>query len=356
VRAALEAALNDGSWGRYQGRHEERLVAAWAERQQAPHALVCCSGTFAVELALRGLKVEPDEEVVLAGYDFPGNFRAIEAIGAVPVLVDIRADNWTLDPAAVTSALGPRTRAVLVSHLHGGMTDMAGMRALADRHGIAIVEDACQAPGASISGRPAGSWGDVGVFSFGGSKLLTAGRGGAISCRDADVWQRAKIYCQRGNHAFPLSELQAAVLLPQIERLDQDNARRRAAAGQLTQRIAGLPGLRPLVNPTQPAEPSFYKLGLHYEPASLGDCSIERFVAATQAEGVPLDRGFRGFVLRSSRRCRRVDDLANSRRAADSTLLLHHPILLEPQQTVAAVAEAIAKVCWWMNPGRIARG
>jgi dTDP-4-amino-4,6-dideoxygalactose transaminase len=349
ILAALEEAWKDGSWGRYQGRHEERLVAALTELQQVPHVLLCCSGTFAVELALRGLKVAAADEVILAGYDFPGNFRAVEAIGAIPVLVDIGPDNWTPEPAAVASAIGPKTRAILVSHLHGGMADMAGLRAVADRQGIPLVEDACQAPGASILGRPAGSWGDVGVLSFGGSKLLTAGRGGAIITRDPDIHQRAKIHCQRGNDAFPLSELQAAVLLPQIEALDRSNAQRRGAVGRLLRHIATIPGMRPLVNSAQPAEPSFYKLGFHYESKAVGDCPIARFVALVQAEGIPLDRGFRGFALRSDRRCRQADGLPNSRRAADSTLVLHHPILLEPPDVLMALGDGIAKVCRSIN-------
>ncbi len=349
VLAAIESAAADGSWGRYHGPHEERLLAALTERHGVPHALLCCSGTFAVELALRGLNIGPDDEVILAGYDFPGNFRAIEAIGAIPVLADIRADNWTLDVAAVAAAHGPRTRAVLVSHLHGGLADMAALRAWADRQGVAIVEDACQSPGASVSQRPAGTLGDVGVLSFGGSKLLTAGRGGAILTRSADVCQRAKIYCQRGNNAFPLSELQAAVLLPQVGQLDAFNKQRRIAVELLRKALGQLKAIRALIKPEGPDLPSYYKLGFHYDAAELNGCPIERFVAAAQAEGLALDRGFRGFSLRSGRRCRRADDLLNSRHAADATLLLHHPVLLEAKETIVRVAEALLKVAHWLS-------
>src|SRR5215831_17047378 len=99
--------------------------------------------------------------------------------------------------------------------------------------GVAVVEDAAQCPGASVQGRPAGAWGDVGVLSFGGSKLLSAGRGGALLTRHADVHQRARLFLHRGNLVCPLSELQAAVLLPQLAKLDERNGQRAASVGRL---------------------------------------------------------------------------------------------------------------------------
>jgi dTDP-4-amino-4,6-dideoxygalactose transaminase len=183
---------------------------------QVEHVLPCASGTIAVELALRGLGVVAGDEVILAAYDFGGNFRAIDAIGARPVLVDIGLNHWCLDADLLSQAISKSTRAVIVSHLHGTLANMRRIMEVAKDMQLGIVEDACQVPGAIVQGRPAGSWGDVGVLSFGGSKLLTAGRGGALLTSRADVFQRAKIYHERGNQAFPLSELQCAVLPPQI--------------------------------------------------------------------------------------------------------------------------------------------
>jgi perosamine synthetase len=163
VRAALDAAYADGSWGRYHGPNCQRLRAALAEYHGVEHVTLCCSGTIAVELALRGLKVGPDDEVLLAGYDFAGNFRAIEAVGARPALVDIEPATWCLDVERLEAAIAPETRAVIVSHLHGGLVPMRRLMHIAAARGIAVVEDACQAPGAIIDGRRAGTWGDAGV-------------------------------------------------------------------------------------------------------------------------------------------------------------------------------------------------
>jgi dTDP-4-amino-4,6-dideoxygalactose transaminase len=351
VQAALATAYADGSWGRYHGPHCERLRDLLAEMHGVRHAWLCSSGTIAVELALRGLKVGVGDEVILAAYDFPGNFRAIEAIGARPVLVDLAAGTWTLDVDQVAAAISPETKAIVVSHLHGSHDDMQRLRELANERGLTIVEDACQVPGAMIAGRAAGSWGDCGILSFGGSKLLTAGRGGAIVTDREDVLQRIKICCERGNDAFPLSELQAAVLIPQIPQLPAANARRLSAVRALLTASANVSGLSPLTLPQDPlVQPAFYKLPwlLAGNDDACNSPQFEqlrrRFIAAIQAEGVAIDEGFRGFARRTSQRCRVVGDLAHARRAAAGTVLLHHPVLLEPAETLARVGQAIAKV------------
>lgn len=344
VELALREAVADGSWGRYHAQHTERLAAELAHIHGLEFVTLCCSGTFAVELALRGLKIGHGDEVILAGYDFPGNFRAIEATGARPVLVDVEPDGWLIDAAGIPAAVGPRTRAVIVSHLHGAVADMPRIVQLAHKHGLGVVEDACQATGATIAGRVAGSWGDAGVLSFGGSKALSAGRGGALLTHDAEIHQRAKIFSHRGNDAFPLSQLQAAVLLPQLARLAERNERRRAAVARLLGATAALPGLRPVVNRAPDSVPAYYKLAWHVVSEELGDCPLDAFVAALQAEGLPIDKGFRGFARRTPRRCRKLGDLPHSRRAAAATIVLHHPILLECDDRIDAVARGLAKV------------
>jgi dTDP-4-amino-4,6-dideoxygalactose transaminase len=351
VREALAAAYADGSWGRYHGPHGERLCEELCELTQTRHAWLCSSGTLAVELALRGLKIGPGDEVILAAYDFPGNFRAIEAVGARPVLIDLAPATWTIDVEQVAAAAGPETKAVIASHLHGSLADMPRLNAIAGQRGLAIIEDACQAPGAVVAGRKAGSWGDCGVLSFGGSKLLTAGRGGAIVTSREEVVQRIKIYCERGNDAFPLSELQAAVLVPQIPRLASANEQRRTAALRLIElcgELNGLVGLR-LANEAQ-HQGVLYKLPwlLSGNDDACDSPTFEqqrrRLLAAVQAEGVALHEGFRGFARRTNQRCRSLGNLQQARAAAAGTVILHHPVLLEPEETIARVACAIRKV------------
>jgi perosamine synthetase len=344
IRLALEAALADGSWGKYHGGRCDELTERLTGLHEVPHCCLCSSGTVAVELALRGLQVRADDEVILAGYDFAGNFRAIDAIGARPVLVDIDPDTWCLDDRQLNAAASDRVRAVIVSHLHGGLADMPAICEIAKSYGWAIVEDACQATAATVDGRPAGTWGDVGVLSFGGSKLLTAGRGGALLTRQAEVLQRIKIYSGQGNNAYPLSELQAAVLLPQVESLLETNRQRSENAEYLLSKTADLPGLTPVRIKYRESRPAFYKIAWLYDSLALGGCSIDDFVAMACAERIPLDRGFRGFVRRGVRRCRKVGEMPHAAKAAEATLVLHHPILLGDRHTMNQVADGLRKI------------
>ncbi len=157
VRAVLQAAYQDGSWGKYHGVYVERLERALAERHGVAFALTCGSGTFAVELALRALKVSPGDEVILAAYEYGGNFLSVHAVGAQPVLVDVAAGNWNLDPDRLSAAIGPTTRAIIVSHLHGGVVPMEPVMEVAAAHDLRVIEDAAQAPGAVVQGKMAGT-------------------------------------------------------------------------------------------------------------------------------------------------------------------------------------------------------
>jgi dTDP-4-amino-4,6-dideoxygalactose transaminase len=343
VRAALEAAFRDGSWGKYDGgnvaRLEERL-SAWCGQ---PHVLTCASGTLAVEVALRAAGVAPGDEVVLAAYDYGGNFLAVHALSARPVLVDVAAHHWNLDPAGLDAALGPATRALIVSHLHGGLVPMRDLVQQCRARGVVVIEDAAQVPGATVEGRCAGTWGDMGIFSFGGSKLLSAGRGGALVTARADLYQRARLVLGRGNNLVaPLSELQAAVLLPQLGQLAARHEQRLAAVRRLESALAGLPGLRLFRNDT-PGSPAYYKVGLQYDEEGFG-LPRPRLVAAVQAEGIALDEGFRALHAgRSPSRWRAAGPLPHAEQAHRGCLVLHHPLLLEAD-AVEQVARALRRI------------
>lgn len=344
VFRAIRSACLDGSWGKYHGGHVERLEERLAQYHGLAHALTCASGTFAIELALRSLKVGPGDEVILSAYDYPGNFLSVHAIGARPVLVDLDPNNWNLAPERLESAFGPETRAVIVSHLHGGMVPMREVMGIAQARGLQVVEDAAQAPGAMIQGRKAGAWGDVGVLSFGGSKLLCAGRGGAIVTSRADVHQRARTWVNRGNHVCPLSELQAAALLPQLDKLDERNALRARNVLALSEMLHGVPGMRPFVHRCLDSEAAFYKLGFRFDGDLFG-LSRERFTAAVRAEGIALDEGFPALHKgRSPSRYRQCGELTEASRAHEGVVVLHHPVLLGTPSEIEEVALAVRKV------------
>lgn len=340
----VQLAMADGSWGKYEARWTTQLIEKLGQVVRAEHVLLCSSGTIAVEVALRAMDISAQEEVVLAAYDFPGNFRAIEAIGARPVIVDVVENGWVIDPEQLQAAITDQTKAVIVSHLHGQIADCHRIREICDHSGIAMVEDVCQCPGGFLDDQPLGTLGDVAIFSFGGSKLLSSGRGGALTTNNPDVYQRAKIYCNRGNEAFPLSQLQAATLLPQIDKLDACNQIRNQRVRQLYDATDSIHILRSMQQVIESNfQPAFYKVPWLID-IDRSNWTRDEFIKSIQAEGVAIDVGFRGFTRRSTRRCRHVGNLIHSRIAAQQTIILHHPVLLESENIIELVAMAIEKV------------
>jgi dTDP-4-amino-4,6-dideoxygalactose transaminase len=346
IRAAIDQAMADHTWGVYHGPWLDELNQQLSQYFGREHVVCCSSGTVAVELALRGTGAKPGDEVVLAGYDFPGNFRAIEAVGATPVLVDVIAGGWIMDFDAVKESLSEKTHSILISHLHGQVTNIPTLRETLNQLGrgdVQIIEDVCQAPGGRFDGQPLGALGDISVLSFGGSKLLSAGRGGAVLTNDSRIAQRVKIANDRGNEAYPLSQLQAIVLTPQIKALDDLNAKRTENALRLqtfTESLATLSGIQPQSSDVDIA-PAFFKVPfqLNCEP-----WSRDQWLAAAQAEGLPMGTGFRGFLNRSERRCRKVGPLQNCKTAIEQTVLLHHPILLADDETIGQVEMTFQKL------------
>ena len=344
IASVLQMVAEDGSWGRYHGPHLERLCSWISEFHATEHVVACASGTAAVELALRGLNIGPCHEVLLSAYDFQGNFRDVLTVGATPVLIDVEPHTGQIDLAQLPLGISPQTRAILVSHLHGGLIDMSRLMAIAREHNLPVIEDACQMPGALVVGRLAGTWGDVGVWSFGGSKLLSAGRGGALFTNRGEIAQRIRLYTQRGNEAYPLSEIQAALLLPQCEQLVANNTRRLQRMEELQMEwertVPALSGLTPFQMSVPDSQPGYYKYGLWYEPEAWGGMSREDFCAAMRAEGFALDPGFRSLhAIHSRSRFRTVGELSNATRADGGIVVWHHPWL------IACGLESVKKAC-----------
>lgn len=352
VLDAVRTAHADGSWGKYLGPNVPRLEELLAEVHGVPHVVTCGSGTLAVEVALRAVGVGPGDEVILAAYDFEPSFLTVHNLAARPVLADVSPTNASLDPAALEAAITPATKAILASHLHGGVVPMSAVTEIAGRHSIAVVEDAAQASGATVEGRPAGTWGDVGVLSFGGSKLLTAGRGGAVLTHHADIFQRARLALGRGVQQWAaLSELQAAVLIPQVRKLPEMTAIRHERVRQLLDAIRDVPGLRPFGPDPPDSRPAYYKLGFFLDEAAFG-LPRDQLLKALRAEGIAFDPGFRALhVGRAPARYRAAGLLPNAESAGRTVVGLHHPVLALGPAEIDQVASAIRKT--YRNAARL---
>ncbi len=336
---------SSGAWGKYHAEHTQELISTLQEQYQTEQVLLTSSGTAAVELALRGLNVGAEDEVILAAYEFKANFTNVALLGATPVLVDIDRESGQLDVDQVAAAFSARTKAILTSHLHGGKVDMVRLRSLADEHNIAIIEDCCQVSScAKIDGCVAGSFGDVAVLSFGGSKILTSGRGGAVLTNRADIAQRIRLYNQRGNEAYPLSEMQAAVLVPQLNLLEERHQRRMVGAEFIREVTRNGACVRPFSQRPNTI-PDYYKLGMWYDETLMDGLSRDQFCVAMRAEGIPIDSGFSSLHrTHARRRFRQVGELDNADYAHGAVVVLHHPFLLNGQQAANQFREALDKI------------
>lgn len=349
IRDVLLAMANDGSWGRYHGLHCQTLLKALQEFHAVPHCHLTCSGTAAVELALRACGVGQGDEVILSAYDFKANFVDVLAVGAIPVLIDVLPETPVIDVSKLESAFSPATRAILVSHLHGFHAPMKALTAIAQSRGLPVIEDACQNPGAFVDGRIAGTWGDAGVLSFGGSKLLSAGRGGAILTSRSEIAQRLQLLTQRGNDAYPLSEMQAAVLLPQLRKLGVQNERRTLGVQHLRSLFSSEDRIAPISNlgnstAASMDRPAYYKLAFLIRDAISSDrkkALVEDFHAAS----ILLSQGFSALNrIHARSRFRASGELANAEDFASRVLTLHHPVLLQASETLDQLAERVRQI------------
>jgi perosamine synthetase len=212
----------------------DRFEGALAERVGAPHVAAVSSGTAGLHLAVRLAGVQQGDEVVTTPFSFVASANCVLYEGATPVFADIDARTLNLDPAAVEAAITPKTKAILAVHIFGYPAELAELEAIADRHGLALIEDACEALGAEYRGRPIGSFGHPAVFAFYPNKQMTTGEGGAVAVSSLAEWELLKSLSNQGRsdsgewltHArlgynYRLDDVSAALGLAQLERLDE---------------------------------------------------------------------------------------------------------------------------------------
>ena len=215
----------------------------FARFSHAQHALGCASGTDALQLACRALGIGEGDEVIVPAFTFVATALGVTLAGARPVLVDVSPHDALIDPEKVREAITPRTKAILPVHLYGQCCDMNALRAIADEHGLKLIEDAAQAHGAEFEGKRAGSFGDAACFSFYPGKNLGAyGDGGAVTTNDAEVAERLELWRNWGSRKkyhheemglnSRLDTVQAAILRVKLARLDGWNQRRRELAAR----------------------------------------------------------------------------------------------------------------------------
>ncbi len=251
--------MRDGFDGMRNGHWKAReLEQALAARMNTRFAQTVSSGTAALTVALASAGVGAGDEVIIPTFTFVASFEAVLALGAIPVLTDID-ETLCLNPSAVEKAITERTKAVMPVHMCGSMADLKPLKAICDRHDLLLIEDACQAIGGSYEGKPLGSYGDVGCFSFDYVKTITCGEGGGLITDNETFYRNADHYSDHGHdhvgsdrgaeshpflgYNFRISELNAAVGVAQIRRLDEFLRIQENHYGILAESLAGLEGI-----------------------------------------------------------------------------------------------------------------
>lgn len=224
----------------------------FAEMVGAKHAVAVNNGTTALVAAIQSLGLQPGDEVITSPFTFIATLNAILEAGAVVRFGDVREEDFALDPASVRAQITDRTRAIIPVHLYGQSADMAPLVEIAEENGLAIVEDGAQAHGATYRGQGVGTFG-IGCFSFYATKNLTTGEGGIITTNDDEIADTLRVMRNQGmraryeyvmaGHNYRLTDLQAAVVLPQLDEYADLLEKRRANAAGLTARLAAVDGL-----------------------------------------------------------------------------------------------------------------
>jgi dTDP-4-amino-4,6-dideoxygalactose transaminase len=367
----VREVLESGNWGGYP--FPNRLASEFAEKFAAYHGAkygcAVANGTVALTVALQSIGLRFGDEVIVPAYTWDGTATAVLFAGGVPVFADIDPETYCLDVESAGAAITTRTRAVIPVHLAMRFADMDALSQLAREHGLAVVEDCAHAHGGEYKGRGAGSMGDLGCFSFQSSKIMTSGEGGFIITSRLDCFElvQSVVNCGRASLTdqlkrrvigsnYRITELQAALLLGQLEQLPALSERRARNAALLSRALDGLGTIEPLEPQAGVTREAIYNYILRYR----GDVARDMFVAALTAEGIPAEGRFyepvyrsdlfhaspatfpqlpRGLDYRRDFRCP-----VSERAAYEEAVWLPHFVLLGDEEDVEDIARAVRKV------------
>ena len=294
---AVAAVLRSGrlALGPETAAFEEALAAYVGVR----HAVAVNSGTAALHLIVRALGLGPGDEVLVPSFTFAASVNAILYEGATPVFVEPEPDTYNLDVADLEQRISPRTRAIMAVDAFGHPADWDGLERVAARHGLALIDDCCEAIGAAYRGRPLGGFGAAGAFAFYPNKQMTTGEGGMVVTNDGRLAELCRSFANQGRsamgpwlqhdrlgHNYRLGEMAAALGRSQLARLDRFIERRARVAREYGERLAALPGVRPPV-----VRPEVRMSWFVYVVTLPEGCDRDRTLAGMEREGVPC-RGY----------------------------------------------------------------
>ncbi len=302
---AVAQTVLSGRWGGfpYPGPNTAEFAEKFSEMQGGGLAVPMMNGSITMEVALRAAGIGWGDEVIVPAYTFAATASAPMAAGAIPVIVDISSDNYCIDPEAVSKAITPRTKAIILVHLAAQMSDMDAIMNIAEQHNLVVIEDSAHAHGAQWRGMGAGTIGDFGSFSLQSAKIITTGEGGVLVCKDEKMAELAAsiVDCGRPKDAdmnrftfginYRWSELHAAIGMVALRRFPQQMAQRAEMADYFEECACEIPGIQLLKRDPRHTRRSQYRYIINIDPDYFG-CKNDTFCYALSGEGLPVDTGY----------------------------------------------------------------
>lgn len=306
----LLEVLRSGKW--WYGEKVAEFERKFAEFQDARFGITCCNGTIALELALKALGIRAGDEVLVPAYTFVATATSVLQLRAVPVFVDIDPTTANMDLNHAEAAITPRTRAIICVHFGGLPMDMDAIKALSDKHNLLVIEDAAHSWGSRWNGKGTGAHGAIGTFSFQMSKNITAAEGGIMVTDDERIAAIARSFTNVGRREghpwyfhflvggnYRITEFQAAVLLAQLGRLEEQNRKRAENAAFLDSELGRIPGLKTRPTDKRVTRRAYHLYGFRYLAEEFGGLSRDRLIEALKAEGIPAMASYPHPVYRN---------------------------------------------------------
>lgn len=297
--------LDSHQWCRLEGSYAKKFEETWAGMLGARYCLATMNGTNALLTSLNALGISPGDEVIVPPYTFVATVNVVLMQHALPVFVDTDPETFQIDAGKIEAAITPRTKCLLPVHLGGAPADMDKVLSIAREHKIPVVEDACQAHLAEWRQRKVSTLGDLGCFSFQASKNLNSGEGGAILTNNPELIEICESFHNAGRGTeheefgyvrnatnARMTEFQAALLLTQFARLDEQSRTRTQNAGYLTKLLGEIPGIAPAQTYHGCTRNAYHLYMLRYDPVHFAGLPRSGFLKALAAEGIPGSGGY----------------------------------------------------------------
>ena len=304
---ALTDVLRSKQWYRGSGKNVNRFEQAYAQLTGAKHCLATANGTSALLVSLNAIGIGPGDEVIVPPYTFVATINVILLAHALPVFVDIDPETFQIDPRKIEAAITDRTVALMPVHIGGSAADLDSILAIGRKHKLPVIEDACQAHLGEWKNRKVGTWGSTGCFSFQASKNLNSGEGGAILSSDDDLMEKCYAFHNnsrgRRNTGYDFSyrskganlrmtEFQAALLMAQMTRLEDQAKTRDANAQYLTSLLKEIPGVPPARMYEGCTRNAYHLFMFRYNQEQFAGLPRSAFLKALSAEGIPASGGY----------------------------------------------------------------